>query len=99
MCGDPPLVAEGILHAGHAIAVRLIRRLADEGMTVLLSSHLLGEVEEVCNRVAIVRSGTIVYEGTIAALARGATVTIFAEFIKLAATYGKLASLIDRITR
>ena len=34
-----------------------------------------------------------------AALARGATVTIFAEFIKLAATYGKLASLIDRITR
>ena len=32
----------------------LIRRLADQGMTVLLSSHLLGEVEEVCNRVAIV---------------------------------------------
>ena len=29
----------------------LIRRLADEGMTVLLSSHLLTEVEEVCNRV------------------------------------------------
>ena len=50
----------------------LIRRLADEGMTVLLSSHLLGEVEELCNRVAIVRSGRIVYEGTIAALARGA---------------------------
>ena len=41
----------------------LIRRLADQGMTVLLSSHLLAEVEEVCNRVAIVRSGRIVYEG------------------------------------
>src|SRR5215831_13828279 len=50
----------------------LIRRLADQGMTVLLSSHLLTEVEEVCNRVAIVRSGRIVYEGEIAALKRGA---------------------------
>ena len=46
----------------------LIRRLADEGMTVLLSSHLLTEVEEVCNRVAIVRKGKIVYEGAIAEL-------------------------------
>jgi ABC-2 type transport system ATP-binding protein len=50
----------------------LIRRLAGEGMTVLLSSHLLGEVEELCNRVAIVRSGTIVYEGEISELKRGA---------------------------
>ncbi len=50
----------------------LIRRLADQGMTVVLSSHLLAEVEEVCNRVAIVRSGRIVYEGEIAELKRGA---------------------------
>jgi ABC-2 type transport system ATP-binding protein len=50
----------------------LIRRLADQGMTVLLSSHLLTEVEDVCNRVAIVRSGRIVYEGEIATLKRGA---------------------------
>jgi ABC-2 type transport system ATP-binding protein len=53
----------------------LIRRLADEGMTVLLSSHLLPEVEELCNRVAIVRSGKIVYEGAIADLKRGAGAT------------------------
>jgi ABC-2 type transport system ATP-binding protein len=50
----------------------LITRLAQEGMTVLLSSHLLAEVEELCNRVAIVRSGAIVYEGEISALKRGA---------------------------
>jgi ABC-2 type transport system ATP-binding protein len=50
----------------------LIRRLADDGITVLLSSHLLNEVEDVCNRVAIVRSGEIVYEGEIAELKRGA---------------------------
>src|SRR5204862_5409276 len=51
---------------------RLIRRLADGGMTVLLSSHLMPEVEELCNRVAIVRSGAIVYEGAIADLKREA---------------------------
>jgi ABC-2 type transport system ATP-binding protein len=50
----------------------LVTRLANEGMTVLLSSHLLAEVEELCNRVAIVRSGSIVYEGEIATLKRGA---------------------------
>jgi ABC-2 type transport system ATP-binding protein len=41
----------------------LVRSLAGEGITVLLSSHLLGEVEELCNRVAIIRKGRIVYEG------------------------------------
>jgi ABC-2 type transport system ATP-binding protein len=50
----------------------LIRSLADQGITVVLSSHLLAEVEEVCNRVAIVRKGKIVYEGAIADLKRGA---------------------------
>jgi ABC-2 type transport system ATP-binding protein len=43
----------------------LVRRLAAQGITVLLSSHLLGEVEEVCNRVAIIRKGRIVYEGSL----------------------------------
>jgi ABC-2 type transport system ATP-binding protein len=37
-------------------------------MTVLLSSHLLAEVEELCNRVAIVRSGRIAYQGSLADL-------------------------------
>jgi ABC-2 type transport system ATP-binding protein len=46
----------------------LVRRLADEGLTILLSSHLLNEVEELCNRVAIVRKGSVVYEGTLSEL-------------------------------
>jgi ABC-2 type transport system ATP-binding protein len=46
----------------------LIRELSASGMTVLLSSHLLTEVEELCNRVAIVRSGRIAYEGALATL-------------------------------
>jgi ABC-2 type transport system ATP-binding protein len=60
--------ATGLDPAGMRDMRLLIRRLADEGMTVLLSSHLLTEVEEVCNRVAIVRTGRIVYEGEIAEL-------------------------------
>ena len=64
--------ATGLDPAGMRDMRLLITRLADQGMTVLLSSHLLAEVEELCNRVAIVRPGKIVYEGTIDALEREA---------------------------
>ena len=50
----------------------LIGRLSERGVTVLLSSHQLAEVEEMCNRVAIIRSGQIVYEGVLAELKRTA---------------------------
>jgi ABC-2 type transport system ATP-binding protein len=53
----------------------LIQRLAAQGITIVLSSHLLAEVEEVCNRVAIVQKGKIVYEGEIADLKRAAGMT------------------------
>ncbi len=74
---DPKLLvldepATGLDPAGMRDMRLLIRRLADQGITVLLSSHLLAEVEELCNRVAIVRSGKIVYEGAIADLKRSA---------------------------
>jgi len=74
---DPRLLlldepATGLDPAGMRDMRRLIRRLAGEGMTVVLSSHLLAEVEELCNRVAIVRSGRIVYEGHISELKRTA---------------------------
>jgi ABC-2 type transport system ATP-binding protein len=49
----------------------LIQRLASEGITVLLSSHQLAEVEEVCNRVAIIRSGRIAFEGSLAEMRGG----------------------------
>jgi ABC-2 type transport system ATP-binding protein len=72
---DPRLLlldepATGLDPAGMRDMRALIRRLADGGMTVMLSSHLLAEVEELCNRVGIIRSGRIVYEGTIAELQR-----------------------------
>jgi ABC-2 type transport system ATP-binding protein len=58
----------GLDPAGMRDMRALVKRLAGEGITVLLSSHLLSEVEELCNRVAIIRSGRIVYEGSLAGL-------------------------------
>jgi ABC-2 type transport system ATP-binding protein len=55
----------GLDPAGMRDMRALVRRLADQGITVLLSSHLMGEVEELCDRVAIVRSGRVVYEGAL----------------------------------
>jgi ABC-2 type transport system ATP-binding protein len=60
--------ATGLDPAGMRDMRALIRRLSGSGMTVVLSSHQLPEVEELCNRVAIVRTGRMVYEGAIADL-------------------------------
>ncbi|HEX6024295.1 MAG TPA: ATP-binding cassette domain-containing protein [Solirubrobacter sp.] len=49
----------------------LIRELVDEGRTVLLSSHLLAEVEKTCDLAAIVDMGRIVAQGSIHELVRG----------------------------
>jgi ABC-2 type transport system ATP-binding protein len=62
--------ATGLDPAGMRDMRALIRRLAHEGMTVLLSSHQLPEVQELCDRVAIVDRGRVVYEGALADLRR-----------------------------
>ena len=62
--------ATGLDPAGMRDMRQLIRRLAEEGITVLLSSHQLPEVQELCDRVAIVDSGRVVYEGALADLRR-----------------------------
>jgi ABC-2 type transport system ATP-binding protein len=62
--------ATGLDPAGMRDMRQLIRRLAGDGITVLLSSHQLPEVQELCDRVAIVDSGRVVYEGALADLRR-----------------------------
>jgi ABC-2 type transport system ATP-binding protein len=64
--------ATGLDPAGMRDMRGLIRDLAAQDITVLLSSHLLAEVEELCNRVAIIRSGRVAYEGSLADLRREA---------------------------
>jgi ABC-2 type transport system ATP-binding protein len=65
---DPKLLlldepTTGLDPAGMRDMRELVKRLAGDGITILLSSHILAEVEELCNRVAIIRRGTIIYEG------------------------------------
>jgi lantibiotic transport system ATP-binding protein len=40
----------------------------DEGITILLSSHLLGEIEKLVTHIGIINSGSLLFQGTLAAL-------------------------------
>ncbi|MGH9119112.1 MAG: ATP-binding cassette domain-containing protein [Acidimicrobiales bacterium] len=71
MLGDPDVVvldepANGLDPEGVAWVRRLLRIWADDGRTVLVSSHLLAEVAQVVDRVVIVRDGVLVIETEIA---------------------------------
>jgi ABC-2 type transport system ATP-binding protein len=55
--------ANGLDPAGIRDMRTLVTQLPEQGVTVLYSSHLLAEVEEVCKRVAIVNGGKIAFEG------------------------------------
>ncbi len=57
--------ANGLDPAGIREVRDLVRRLGAEGRTVFLSSHLLGEVQQVCDRVAIIAAGRTVVAGSV----------------------------------
>jgi ABC-2 type transport system ATP-binding protein len=72
---DPQLIildepTSGLDPAGTREMRQLIPRIAAEGHTVVLASHLLVEVEQVCQRVAILKQGRIIVEGKVADLLR-----------------------------
>lgn len=56
-----------------------IQRAKDEGRTVLLSSHILAEVEALCDRVSIIRAGRTVQSGTLSDLRHLTSTTVAAE--------------------
>ena len=63
----------GLDPAGQRQVLSLVRRVAgDRGATVVLSTHLLGEVEEVCTQVIILNRGRVVADGTVAEVVRRA---------------------------
>ncbi|MDX6691098.1 MAG: type transport system ATP-binding protein [Solirubrobacteraceae bacterium] len=78
---DPELLildepVNGLDPAGIQEFRQLVRSLVDEGRTVWLSSHLLGEVQKTCDVAAIVDGGRVVAQGTIAELTGGGARTI-----------------------
>jgi ABC-2 type transport system ATP-binding protein len=81
LLADPELLildepTNGLDPAGMREFRDMIRGFVAEGRTVLLSSHLLDEVEKICDAVAIVDRGRVVMQGSIADLARGGEQTI-----------------------
>ena len=75
LLGDPELLfldepTNGMDPAGMADVRDLIRSLGTGGRTVLLSSHLLHEVEQVCDSVAILSKGKLIAQGDVADLLR-----------------------------
>jgi len=77
--GLDPVVRRDILAA-------IIRTVADEGRTVLFSSHLLSEVERVSDRVAMIKNGRIVFESQLADLDQSLDDIFFARAGALATT-------------
>ncbi|VFB00940.1 ABC transporter ATP-binding protein [Nocardia cyriacigeorgica] len=84
LLGRPDLLildepTNGLDPAGMAEMRSLIRDLAADGHTVLLSSHLLSEVQEICDRVGVISGGTLLAESTVAELRGAASVLVRAE--------------------
>ncbi len=73
LLADPELIildepTNGLDPAGVAEVRALILQLAQRGVTIILSSHLLYEVQQVCTRVAIIKEGVLLAQGQVADL-------------------------------
>ncbi|HSE09703.1 MAG TPA: ATP-binding cassette domain-containing protein [Nocardioidaceae bacterium] len=76
LLGDPQVLildepANGLDPAGIAWLRQLLRALAAEGRTVLVSSHVLSEVQQTVDQVVVLSRGRLVHQGTLAELDRG----------------------------
>lgn len=86
---DPELLildepTNGLDPAGMAGMRSLIRRLGSGDRTVLLSSHMLGEVQQVCDRVGVISRGALIAEGTVEELRGRGSVLVRGEPMTLA---------------
>ncbi len=84
LLGDPQLLVldepmNGLDPAGMQDMREMIKSLAAEGRTVVLSSHLLDEVERTCDAVAIVDRGKVIRQGPISELLSGTSLEVEVE--------------------
>jgi len=73
LLGNPPILmldepSGGLDPRGVALIRNKIREMKDKGSTVFVSSHILAEVQEVCNRVGIIDKGVLVAEDSVSKL-------------------------------
>jgi ABC-2 type transport system ATP-binding protein len=94
LLGDPPVLildepANGLDPAGVAWLRGLLRGLAEEGRTVVISSHLLAEMTHTVDHVVILCEGDLRYDGPLDVLAAGTTLED--AFLRLTTTAGTAA--------
>jgi ABC-2 type transport system ATP-binding protein len=96
MLAEPDLLildepTNGLDPAGIVEMRELIRSLADDGITVFVSSHLLAEIEHICDHLVMISDGRTVFQGAVA----GLRATRGSELILRPETAAQLASLAD----
>ena len=94
LLGDPPVLildepGNGLDPAGLAQLRDLLRDLAAEGRTILMSSHVLSEVAQTVDRVIIVAGGTLRYTGRLGELTGAGEETLEAAFLRLTSGNGQ----------
>jgi ABC-type multidrug transport system ATPase subunit len=103
LIGRPELLildepTNGLDPAGMADMRDLVRALADNGQTVLLSSHLLGEVEQICDRVGVIVDGRLRAQGTVAELRGGVSLILLVDPLSSAVPVAEAAFGTDRVS-
>ena len=96
---DPDLVfldepTNGLDPKGRRQMLTLIQEIASAGISVLLSTHLLQDVQEVCSSVIVAQDGRVVRQGSVEALTRGLDRSFQVEVAGEIGTFA--AGLIDR---
>ncbi|GCE40602.1 ABC transporter, ATP-binding protein [Rhodococcus wratislaviensis] len=84
LLGEPDLLildepTNGLDPAGMAEMRELIVELADSGHSVMLSSHMLSEVQEICDRVGVISRGELIAQSTVAELRGGTSLLVRAD--------------------
>jgi ABC-type multidrug transport system ATPase subunit len=101
---DPELLildepTNGLDPAGMAEMRDFMRSLGKGGRTLVLSSHLMGEIEQVSDRVGVIRDGSLVAEGTVDELRGRAGLRVRAEPLSNAARLIGALPGVDEVTR
>jgi ABC-type multidrug transport system ATPase subunit len=100
---DPELLildepTNGLDPAGMAEMREFMRALGEGGRTLVLSSHLMGEIEQVSDRVGVIRDGSLVAEGTVDELRGRAGLRVRAEPLSEAARLVGALPAVDQVT-
>lgn len=94
LVSDPTILildepTNGLDPMGIAEIREIIRRIANDGKTIILASHLLDEVQKVCTHFAVLKKGTMVHTGPVDDVGKGA------EIVEVGATSDNLAALLE----